>query len=233
MRKLTAVALAAGVTLTGAGLYGVAVAAGVGPEAAGPMMGEGPMMGGDGPMMADRGGHHAEHRRFGHRRMGRDDDNDRGRRMGRDDDDDHGRRGMRGRGGSGGQEFGMRMFDRLDADDNGTVTREEAAGAMDGRGNRLASLDTDKDGTVTGAEIDAWLQGMKTSVLERMDANGDGQIDDSDRTAMMDKHFARLDGDSNGEITRDEARKVMRDWMQERRDGLRELRRRFWQDGDR
>jgi Ca2+-binding EF-hand superfamily protein len=64
--------------------------------------------------------------------------------------------------------------------------------------------DADGDGVVTRSESQAHAAAM----FARMDANGDGQLDQTDRAAKRQerraKMFEGLDADSNGSITRDE-----------------------------
>lgn len=55
-------------------------------------------------------------------------------------------------------------------------------------------------GDMTKAEAQAKADEM----FARMDANGDGKLDDADREARLAKKFAELDKDSNGSISRDE-----------------------------
>lgn len=257
MRTLSAVALLAGTIMAGAGLHSAALAQGAGPGG-----GEGPMVaerGADGERGGERrwrrsekdhhrGKMHRGERRDGERggRHGRNDDrdDDRGRRFGRDDDDHRrmGRGRNRGEGGHGrghrwgGEDSAARMFDRLDADSNGSISREEAMNAprRDGQGRfagRISRLDTNDDNSVTPAEIDSWLQRMRAGLLERHDINGDGQIDEADRTARLEQRFARLDADNDGSVTREEARQVMGEFRRHMKAGMRERARGFWRGG--
>lgn len=99
-------------------------------------------------------------------------------------------------------------FDRLDADRNGQVTREERrtaragsprrhAGMMRGGrmggGKMLERLDTDRDGRVSRAEYDA----ITTRMSARATARG---VAPADLGKRMDVRFARLDANRDGYI---------------------------------
>ena len=66
--------------------------------------------------------------------------------------------------------------------------------APDGR------ADQDGDRVVTKAEAMAAADGVFT----KMDANGDGTLNDGDKTAMLAKRFAAIDTDKNGAISQAE-----------------------------
>lgn len=65
-------------------------------------------------------------------------------------------------------------------------------------------MDTDGNGVVTRAEAQAHAGTM----FAKMDANGDGKLDETDRAARKEerrtKMFEALDADSNGQISRSE-----------------------------
>ena len=71
-------------------------------------------------------------------------------------------------------------------------------------GGMMAMLDTNKDGTITKAELTAGLEAR----FAKMDVDKDGQITQKDRDAMrqqrMDKRFAAMDTDRNGQISKAE-----------------------------
>lgn len=137
------------------------------------------------------------------------------------------------------------MFTRLDADNNGELTREEMRAHRGERGHRgmrghrrgggmhLSGADANNDGNITREEFLA----RPTAMFERLDANDDGVIQASERpqrgerrerradrpdrpnrdsygdgafsrsefTAMGARMFERLDANSDGRVTQDEA----------------------------
>lgn len=130
------------------------------------------------------------------------------------------------------------MFARMDADGNGQLTAEErragrhARGGRHGRGH-LSGADANDDGNITRDEflarpiahferLDANNDGVISaderpqrraradgeSRRARMDANGDGQISQSEFAAMGASMFERLDANNDGRVTREEAQAV-------------------------
>lgn len=96
---------------------------------------------------------------------------------------------------------GGAMFDRLDANHDGVITREEFNANV---AERFTRLDTNKDGKVSDAEREAagrgggmGMRGMTGDVtladmqaqagkrFDRLDANQDGKIDKAEMAAMM------------------------------------------------
>ncbi len=61
-------------------------------------------------------------------------------------------------------------------------------------------LDTNKDGVITQAEMEA--RGAER--FARIDTNGDGMISLEEFSARAKAHFTRADKDGNGEITKQE-----------------------------
>ncbi|MFV2035514.1 MAG: EF-hand domain-containing protein, partial [Halocynthiibacter sp.] len=122
----------------------------------------------------------------------------------------------------------MGLFNRLDADGDGVVTKEEAANAKPKAGHMLSRLDANNDGEVTSAEIDAKQTEMRDRLMKRFDVNGDGTINKADQTARIEKRFERFDTDKDGKVTREEAEKVMKEWRQKRKDAMEQLSREFW-----
>lgn len=64
---------------------------------------------------------------------------------------------------------GKGMFDRVDTNGDGTITREEAQAA---RGAHFARLDTNGDGMISAEEFGA----RTDDHFSRMDLNGDGEV---------------------------------------------------------
>lgn len=121
-----------------------------------------------------------------------------------------------GHGGKGGMR-GMNMFQQLDADGDGTVTKAEFDAFSQAR---FAELDGDADGALTQEEILAHrgegrrggMRGAPTEeqraemaarMIERRDTNGDGQLSADEIAAPVDM-FAALDADEDGLLSREE-----------------------------
>jgi len=134
------------------------------------------------------------------------------------------------------------MFERLDADGDGAISRAEIDAAP---AARFAEADANGDGKVTVDEIAAMMRAQADARAARMlslrDADGDGALSADEmgprRADRADRMFSRLDADGDGAITRAEAQAA----MQERR-GDRDGRRRdhdgggwmrYWMDDDR
>lgn len=106
------------------------------------------------------------------------------------------------------------MFDHVDANDDGKLSQEELQPFAN---KRFARFDTDKDGVVTAAEIDAHLmkrmEKRRQKLLKRFDGDGDGTITQAEFSTQVSQMFARVDADEDGVISRSEAmkmRKLMR-----------------------
>lgn len=105
---------------------------------------------------------------------------------------------------------GAGMLDRLDADHDGKITREESAAAREGMFKRL---DRNGDGSVDEAEVEQARQMIKDRAVmmekrlstrwQRMDKDGDGKVSAAefqDRSVLFD--LADRNGD--GTITENE-----------------------------
>ncbi len=117
------------------------------------------------------------------------------------------------------------MFDRFDADSDGTITYEEVQAW---RTSFFDAADADEDGFVTRAELDAaqaeaqarsqagaeaqgverrrggMRRGRQADPIMRHDSDGDGQLS---RTEFVHAPFAaleRFDSNGDGQLTRDE-----------------------------
>lgn len=106
---------------------------------------------------------------------------------------------------------GGRMFDRLDANNDGKVDRLEIEQARDAH---FARFDADGDGRVTEAEFEAGHAAMREQrrqarqarMFARHDADGDGVLTSEELPGQgMARMLERLDSDGDGTISRDEA----------------------------
>lgn len=115
------------------------------------------------------------------------------------------------------------MFEEIDADGNGEITLEEMTLY---RAGRFTGADTDQDGKLSRAELEARaferMQARVERMLKRHDTDGDGllspdELGKPDRQARM---FERMDADQSGGISAEEmeqARKHMRGHKHERK----------------
>ncbi len=69
-------------------------------------------------------------------------------------------------------------------------------------------LDTNKDGVITQAEMEA----RRAERFAKIDANGDGMISAEEFSARAKAHFTRADEDGNGEITKQEFIAAKEQW---------------------
>lgn len=113
----------------------------------------------------------------------------------------------RGRRGSGRHGGGMHSLERADANNDGNVTRDEFLARPTEMFNRL---DANSDGVISTAERlqrPERAEGERRQRPERVnpDSNGDNQISRSEYAAMGSGMFERLDANSDGRVTREEA----------------------------
>ena len=121
------------------------------------------------------------------------------------------------------------------ADNSGPAARPDGPmtlTAMQVRSDeRFRAADTDGDGVISGAELEAIAQAGPTGGrngrggggrgLARADADGDGRITLDEARAQVAERFARMDTNGDGAITEDE-RPQRGDWGGDRgRDGRR------------
>ena len=114
-------------------------------------------------------------------------------------------------------------FEQLDKNKDGKLAGDELPmhragmrGKMDGKhgqhGGGMRALDTDGDGRISRAEMQADDKGGMAQHFERMDANKDGFIDKADRQARMTERraecFDKADADKNGQLSRAEFDKM-------------------------
>lgn len=123
------------------------------------------------------------------------------------------------------------MFQHLDANKDGKVTKAEAKTVADAR---FAKLDANKDGAITQEEAKKFHETMRAEhqkkradqgddkscagkgdekhahrgagLFKMSDANNDGKITRAEAAKMEEKRFARLDANKDGVITQEEAK---------------------------
>lgn len=99
------------------------------------------------------------------------------------------------------------VFDELDVNADGKVTREELSAA---RQARLASTDSNGDGALSLEELTAQVEERAKKraqrMFERRDANGDGVLsgDELRQDRRAEARFDRLDSDGDGSLSKAE-----------------------------
>ena len=119
------------------------------------------------------------------------------------------------------------FFDRLDADKDGRITREEADQF---RANVFSSIDSDGDGKISQAEYTAHrikkAEERAQSHFARLDGNNDGALESNEYPPKrMGKGkgkrgdmFSRFDSNDDGVVTREEMQEKMKKRHEHRRD---------------
>lgn len=123
-------------------------------------------------------------------------------------------------------------FARVDADNDGVVTKAEMQAMRGARHERMEKhagmrrehtferLDTNDDGSISRSEFDAAHAGMAGhngkaghkrmrmhgQIFEMADANNDGRVTLQEATAAAAEHFDRADANRDGVLTADEMR---------------------------
>lgn len=135
-------------------------------------------------------------------------------------------RGMVGMGGPGGRgEMMVEMFDAIDADKDGKITRDEIAAH---RAAEFAAADTNGDGQLGAEELEAQMLNQMmarraTRMIENMDADGNGSLSAEEmREGPLVANFARIDTDNDGAISKAEAQAAA-EKVGKRREGRRHM----------
>jgi hypothetical protein len=127
------------------------------------------------------------------------------------------------------------MFDKLDSNRDGTISRQEFMAAKPQvREQRVMVMRGDPDGAPGGPNAPA-MRGMKAMrmhavgmgmgmrmgghLFEMADANHDGRVSQAEAQAMAFAHFDKADVNHDGRITRDERQQMRRTVRIERRQG--------------
>ena len=104
------------------------------------------------------------------------------------------------------REHSRERFEKADADQSGDLTFEEFQSAFQ---ERIGGADANNDGTLTVSEIaDEILrrraERMAKRIVERFDADGDGQLTTAEIESHQKKMFALLDRNDDGKVEMDE-----------------------------
>lgn len=100
-----------------------------------------------------------------------------------------------------------RLFDRADTDKNGTLSQAEVLASAE---KIFARRDSNKDGAIDTADAGQPKGKGKNReeraerMLKRLDANNDGKVSQDEMLAGATKTFERFDADKNGEVTKAE-----------------------------
>ena len=92
------------------------------------------------------------------------------------------------------------------------------ADAVKTAGERFDGIDTNRDGTLSGDEQDAAMEGPGGRMLRRSDLNADGKITKAEYVESATSRFDTMDGNKDGQLTKAE-REAFRAQMRARMGG--------------
>jgi Ca2+-binding EF-hand superfamily protein len=101
---------------------------------------------------------------------------------------------------------------KLDKDGDGRISRDEAAVAPR-FAQHFDRMDADHDGFLTREELRAAHKAMRTARWKRIDTDGDGKVSLAEAQAnapRLAKHFEQLDANHDGFVTPDEMKAAFR-----------------------
>jgi len=112
---------------------------------------------------------------------------------------------------------------KVDTDGDGAISKAEAEAGAPRIARDFANLDADEDGRITREEMHAQMQARHAATREEhraraeeryrsADTNGDGALDLAEAQLGMPRmaeHFAEIDADADGLVTREELQAAM------------------------
>lgn len=120
-------------------------------------------------------------------------------------------------------------FKKIDADGNGTLSREEIEKGMPRLVKDFDAIDTNKDGQVSHDELRAYMRGKAQAIKQKgaerfrqADTDGDGSLSKEEAEKGMPrlaKDFDAIDANQDGKLSQDEIRTYMRSKVESRRGG--------------